>query len=258
MPTFLHRFDVLHTQAYLRGIPLEPLARAPLVHTIHIVPDENAAGLWANSPGACVTAISKLQWSTYPKLTPAAIIPHAVDAQQFSFGETPDDYVLYLGRFTSGKGPVLAIKTAQALGLRLLMAGPENLYFREEIKPLIGRSIEYVGCARGVVRRQLLGEARALLYPIQYPESFGLVILEAMLCGTPVAAMRLGAVSEIIEESISGVSATNSEEFAGAVIRCFSLNRRVIRERAEQRFSAERMARDYANVYADVCNQPLR
>jgi len=250
------RFDVLHTQAYLWGIPLQPLSRAPLVHTIHIVPDDNASRLWSSSRSACVTALSKHQWSAHSELTPAAIIPHGVDATQFTFQQNPADYLLYLGRFTSGKGPLQAIKAARALGLRLVMAGPDNPYFREKIKPLVdGTFVEFVGMVRGAERDRLLGGARALLYPIQYPESFGLVMVEAMLCGTPIAAMRLGAVPEIIEEDLSGCSASNAQEFELAVTRCLSLNRRLIRERAEQRFSAERMARDYANVYSAICNR---
>ena len=248
-------FDVLHTQAYLWGIPLQPMSRAPLVHTIHIVPDDNAAKLWAGAPDAHVTAISRHQWIGHPQLKPAAIIPHGVDLAQFTFREKPDDYLLYLGRFTSGKGPLLAIKTARVLGLRLVMAGPENPYFREHIKPLVdGKNVEYAGFVRGAERDKLLGGARALLYPIQYPESFGLVIVEAMLCGTPVAAMRFGAVPEIIEENISGVSTANADDFARAVTQCLALNRKAIREHAEKRFSAERMARDYAKVYASICN----
>ena len=250
------RFDVLHSQAYLWGIPLQSLSRAPLVHTNHIVPDENAAKLWNSAPSSHVTAISKHQWSAHPQLKPAAIIPHGVDVAQFTFREKPEHYVLYLGRFTSGKGPLLAIKTARQLGLRLLMAGPENPYFREKIKPLIdGKNVQYVGFVRGAERDQLLGGARALLYPLQYPESFGLVIVEAMLCGTPVAAMHFGAVPEIIDENISGASAPTAEAFTAAVTKCFSLNRSAIRERAETRFSAERMARDYANLYATICNR---
>jgi glycosyltransferase involved in cell wall biosynthesis len=251
------RFDVIHSQAYLWGIPLQPLSRAPLVHTLHIVPDDGAARLWASAPANCVTALSKSQWSAHPHLKPAAIIPHGVDISQFTFRKDPEDYVLYLGRFTSGKGPLFAIKTARALGLRLLMAGPENPYFREHIKPLIdGKFVEYLGPVQGAERDRLIGGARALLYPIQYPESFGLVIVEAMLCGTPVAAMRSGAVPEIIEENVSGVSATNADEFSQAVTQCFSLNRETIRKRAESRFSAERMARDYAGVYATLCRKP--
>jgi glycosyltransferase involved in cell wall biosynthesis len=249
------RFDVLHSQAYLWGIPLQPLSRVPMVHTIHIVPDENAARLSQSMPGICITAISRHQWSMYPKTVPAAVVPHGVDISQFTLQEKPEDYVLYLGRFTSGKGPVQAIKIARALGLRLVMAGPDNSYFREKVKPLIdGKSAEYAGFVQGARRDRLLGGARALLYPSQYPEAFGLVLVEAMLCGTPIAAMRLGATPEIVEEGIGGFTARNGEEFEAIVPKCFALDRRAIRQRAEQRFSAERMARDYVNVYTKVCH----
>jgi glycosyltransferase involved in cell wall biosynthesis len=248
------RLDVLHTQAYLWGVPLQRMARTPMVHTLHIMPDTNNARLWESTPGTCVTAISNQQWRDYPHLRPAAIIPHGVDISQFSFREKPDDYLLYLGRFTSGKGPIQAIEAARACGLRLLMAGPENPYFREKIKPLIdGRTVEYVGYARPAERSKLLGGARALLYPIQYPESFGLVLVEAMLCGTPVAAMRQGAVQEIIEEGISGFSASTTEGIVQLIPRCFDLDRCRIRREAEKRFSAEGMANMYLNVYRQVC-----
>src|SRR5438876_947617 len=244
------RFDVLHSHAYLWGIPLQSLSRAPLVHTTHIVPDDNSARLRAMWPGACVTAISKHQWSAYPHLAPMAVIPHGVDVAQFTLREQPDDYVCYVGRFTSGKGPIQAIEAARTLGLRLLLAGPETKYFREHVKPLLdGRSVEYVGFVAGAERDKLLGGARALLYPIQYPEAFGLVLVEAMLCGTPVAAMRLGAAPEIVEEGITGYTAESNAGFLPAVSRCLTLDRRRIRAQAEQRFSSGRMARAYARVY---------
>jgi len=248
-----HRFDLLHAHAYLWGIPLEPFSRAPMLHTLHIVPDNDAAGLWSMRPKARVTAISNHQWSPYPQLRPVATIPHGVDVSQFTFRAQPEDYVCYLGRFVSGKGPCQAIAAARALGLRLLMAGPPNPYFREKVQPLIdGKSVEYVGFLRGAERDRLLGGARALLYPIQYPEAFGLVLVEAMLCGTPVAAMRLGAVPEIVEEGVTGCCAASSEEFPRAILDALSLDRRQIRERTEQRFSAEQMARAYASVYQSI------
>jgi glycosyltransferase involved in cell wall biosynthesis len=249
------RFDVLHSHAYLWGIPLQSLSRAPLIHTTHIVPDDNSARLRAMWPGACVTAISTHQWSAYPHLSPMAVVPHGVEVAQFTLREQPDDYVCYVGRFTSGKGPVQAIEAARTLGLRLLLAGPENKYFREQVKPLLdGRLVEYVGFVTGAARDKLLGGARALLYPIQYPEAFGLVLVEAMLCGTPVAAMRLGAVPEIVEEGVSGYTAQSKEEFIRALGQCLALDRRQIRLRAAQRFSADRMARDYARVYESVAH----
>jgi glycosyltransferase involved in cell wall biosynthesis len=221
-----------------------------MVHTTHIVPDENSARLWALSPGACVTAISRHQWSAHPELKPAAVIPHGVETSEFTFRAKAEDYVCYLGRFTSGKGPIQAIEAARALGLRLLMAGPESKYFCEQVKPLIdGRTVEYVGFVSGPERDRLLGGAKALLYPIQYPEAFGLVLVEAMLCGTPVAAMRLGAVPEIVEDGIGGCTAATRDEFLPALARCLTLDRAKVRQTAERRFSAGRMARDYVRVY---------
>lgn len=248
-----HRFDVLHSHAYLWGIPLQTFARAPLVHTMHIVPEPDSAKLWKAAPQSCVTAISQHQWSAFPELKPAAVIPHGVDTTQFTFREQPEDYVLYLGRFVSGKGPMLAIETARKLGLRLVLAGPSNPYFREKIQPLVdGRNVEYAGFVTGQERSRLLGGARALIYPIQYPEAFGLVLVEAMLCGTPIAAMRLGAVPEIVTEGISGFTAATREEFASVVPKCFALDRKLIHQQARQRFSAEKMAREYAAFYEAV------
>jgi glycosyltransferase involved in cell wall biosynthesis len=243
-------FDVLHTQAYLWGIPLEKLARAPMVHTLHIVPDDNAALLWRSAPQARVTAISRHQWGVYPDLQPTAIIPHGVDISGFSLQTQPGDYVCYLGRFTSGKGPCQAVETANALGLKLLLAGPESPYFREQVQPLIdGKNVEYVGYVSGADRSNLLGGAKALLYPIRYPEAFGLVLVEAMLCGTPIAAIGLGAVPEIVEAGLTGFIADSMETFPDAVMKSLALDRRQIRARAETRFSAEKMARDYLRAY---------
>jgi glycosyltransferase involved in cell wall biosynthesis len=244
------QFDVLHTHAYLWGLPLEKFSHAPLVHTLHIVPDDNAMKLWSLSPRSNVTAISKHQWSGHPELQPCAVIPHGVNVSQFTFQPKPDDYVCYLGRFVSGKGPLQAIAAARTLGLRLLIAGPENAYFREKVKPLVdGKSVEYVGFVHGAEREKLLGGARALIYPIQYPESFGLVLLEAMLCGTPVAAMRLGAVPEIVDEGVTGCMADSPEEFLRVIQNALKLDRNQVRRQAEKRFSAERMAREYAALY---------
>jgi len=248
-----HRFDVLHSHAYLWGVPLQAFSKARMVHTIHIVPDENGARLWASAPDSVVTAISNHQWSAFPKLRPAAVVPHGVDVSQFTCRPKPDDYVCYLGRFTSGKGPRQAIAAARALGLRLLMAGPSNPYFREQVQPLVdGRAVEYVGPVNSQERDKLLGGAQALLYPIQFPEAFGLVLVEAMMCGTPVVAMRLGAVPEIVDEGVTGFTATTAEEFQRLIPRAFSLDRTKIRQRAVERFSSERMAADYARLYQQL------
>jgi glycosyltransferase involved in cell wall biosynthesis len=244
------RFDVLHSHAYFWGLPLEGLSQAPMVHTLHICPDDDAARLWSMNRTACVTAISAYQWSMHPELKPAAVIHHGVDTSQFSFHEKPDDYVCYLGRFTPGKGPIAAIAAARALGLRLMLAGPPNDYFHQKVEPLLdGRTVKYVGPLGGVERDQLLGGARALLYPMREPEPFGLVPVEAMFCGTPVAAIRLGTVGEIVDEGVTGYCSASEDGFVAAVERSLTLDRTGVRERALARFSAERMAKQYVEVY---------
>lgn len=243
-------FDVLHTHAYLWGLPLGPLCASKMVHTMHIVPDNDSVRLWSLHPGAAVTAISQHQWRAYPELKPVATVPHGLDSSDFVFCADPGDYVLYLGRFVSGKGPQHAIQFARELGLKLVLAGPENAWFREHIKPLVdGKNVEYAGYVSGRQKVELLGRARALLYPIQHPEAFGLVLIEAMLCGTPVVAMGIGAAPEIVEPGVTGFCVTDRDEFLRAVPRSFDLPRAAIRQAAERRFSAERMTRDYLEVY---------
>jgi glycosyltransferase involved in cell wall biosynthesis len=248
------RFDVLHSHAYLWGLPLQPLARAPMVHTMHILPEEDSARLWSLSPDACVTAVSHSQWSAFPRLQPAATIYHGIDSSQFTFRPQSEDYVCYLGGFTWGKGPLEAVEVARALDLRLLLAGVYDDYYREHVAPVVdGRRVEYVGYVSGSERDQLLGGARALLYPLQAPEPFGLVQVEAMMCGTPVAAVRMGAVAEIVDQGVTGYYAESVDHLARTVLRTFALDRRRVWEKARTRFSAERMAREYARVYESMC-----
>jgi glycosyltransferase involved in cell wall biosynthesis len=242
--------DILHSHAYLYGLPLQALSRAPMVHTMHMMGGEEFARLWRAFPTAHVSAISRAQWAAYPDLQPEAVIHHGVDQTQFSFRADPDDYVCFLGRFMSGKGPLAAIHAARELGVRLLLAGPVNEYFQQVIAPLVdGRTVEYVGTVSGLRRDALLGGARALLYPLRSAEPFGLVLPEAMMCGTPVAALRIGAVSEIVDEGLTGCCSDSAEDFVGAIRRSFDLDRRKVREHAEVRFSASRMAREYEALY---------
>jgi glycosyltransferase involved in cell wall biosynthesis len=244
------RFDVMHAHNYLWSVPLTPLAACPMVHTTHVFPYEEEASMWRQHPEACISAISTSQWTAYPDLVPAAVIPHGVDVGAHTFRAEPDDYLCWLGRFQAGKGPLEAIDVARSLGMRLLMAGPENEYFQETVAPCIdGSGVEYVGAVGPEERDELLGGARALLYPILSSEPFGLVLIEAMMSGTPVAAFGLGAVPEIVEEGVTGAVEPAGGDLAPAVQRCLELDRRTVYDRARARFGADRMTAQYIELY---------
>ena len=244
------RFDVIHAHAYLWALPLLPLCRSAMVNTLHVWPTEDAVKLWRGAPGAVVTAISQAQWNGFAPAPIAAVIPHAIDASQFTFRERADDYVCYFGRFIPEKGPLHAIAAAKALGVRLRMAGPWTPYFREAIEPHLKEgSVEYAGYLAGAARDEFLGRARALLYPVQQAEPFGLVMAEAMTCGTPVVALRVGAAPEVIEQGVTGYCAASMGEFEEKLAASFSLDRARVREQAMLTFDARRMARQYESVY---------
>jgi glycosyltransferase involved in cell wall biosynthesis len=244
------RFDAIHSHVYLWALPLAQLSGTPIVHTMHTCPYEDEAILRALHPDACVTALSHHQWRGVGDIPPAAVIPHGVDAAQFTFRSTPDDYTCYLGRFIPGKGPLHAIAAAREAGIPIVLAGPPSDYFEAHVRPLVdGRSVRYVGPVDRRRRDALLGGARALLYPLTEPEPFGLVQIEAMLCGTPVVATDIGAVPEIVRDGLTGTIARTIADLPSALARAMTIDRARIRQEAVERFSARAMADAYLRVY---------
>jgi glycosyltransferase involved in cell wall biosynthesis len=244
------RFDVLHSHGYLWGIPLERLSRCPMLHTLHVTPYDDPASLRRLNPDAKVAAISRFQWSQFPDQPPWAVIYHGIDAEQFRLNPDPEGYLCFLGRLVESKGPLDAIRIARALDMPLVIAGQPTDYYREAVEPFVdGKRVRYVGRVNAGQRETLLGGATALLYPLIKPEPFGLVQVEAMMCGTPVVATALGAVPEIVEPGVTGYHAERPDQLAPLVARAARLDRRAIRRRAEERFSARRMAEEYAALF---------
>jgi glycosyltransferase involved in cell wall biosynthesis len=169
-------------------------------------------------------------------------------------------YVAFLGRIAPEKRPDRAIAIARALGIPLKIAAKvdrvDQAYFQETILPLLdGPGVKFVGEINERQKSEFLGEASALLFPIEWPEPFGLVMIEAMACGTPVLAFRTGSVPEIIDQGVTGLIVDSVEEAVAAMPRVLSLDRSAVRRRFEERFSATRMAQDYVSVYENLLHR---
>jgi glycosyltransferase involved in cell wall biosynthesis len=247
------RFDVVHAHAYGWGMPLEPLSRAPMLHTVHVWPYDENAQLWRQFPSARVVALSHAQWSAYPDLVPFGVIPHGIDPDAFGFREHGGSYACYLGRFIPGKGPIEAIAAARAAGIDLVLAGPANEYFEDQVAPLVvGNGVSYVGEVRGAERAALLGQAGVLLAPTQAPEPFGLVLAEAMMCGTPVVTHGIGAAPEIVDDGVTGYCASDPADLPNLLRAALELDRSKVRVVAEERFASRRMVADHLALYEQV------
>ena len=190
-----------------------------------------------------------------PNINFAGTVLHGIPVSLHrAAGEAHGGYLAFLGRISPEKRPDRAIAIARALGIPLKIAAKvdhvDEVYFRTQIEPLLaGGGVEFIGEINDQQKSQFLGGAQALLFPIDWPEPFGLAMIEAMACGTPVLAFRCGSVPEIIENGLTGAIVDSMEEAIAALPLVIALDRRKVRQRFEQRFSATRMAKDYVRVY---------
>ena len=246
-------FDIIHYEAeyYPMSLAFARLSPTPIVQTLHHSPSAAEITLWSRYPDAPFVAISEEQARLLAGLNVVDTVLHGIDSDSFAFQETPDDYLLFLGRFTEGKGVLQAIEVARRAGLRLILAAAEDEYYRERVAPHVdGRQVVYFGEADFAAKVKLYGGARALLYPIQAREPFGLVLAEAMACGTPVAALDRGAVREIVDQGVTGIVFDDLEQMVNDLPRVLGLDRRRVRDRAVARFGAARMVEEYVAVYS--------
>ena len=248
-------FDVIHYEAmyYPMSLAFSRVSAAPIVQTLHHSPSPHETRLWQRYPEAPFVAISTEQARLLEGLNVVGTVLHGIDTDAFTFREQPDDYLLFLGRFTPGKGVLQAIEVARRAGARLILAAAEDAYYREHVAPHVdGLQVIYHGEADHSARVRLYGGARELLYPVQAGEPFGLVLAEAMACGTPVAAFDKGAVREIVDDDVTGVVFTDVDDMARGLQRVFALDRRRVRARAVEKFGIDRMTDGYVAVYRRV------
>ena len=255
------RFDVIHYQAEYSPISLayDRVSPTPVLQTMHHTPTAQEVALWSRYPDAPFVAVSAAQADQLSGLKIVATIHHALDIAAFDFcAETleTDDYLLFLGRFTEGKGVLQAIDVARRTGHRLVLAAAENEYYRDVVAPRVDQhQIVYAGEVGHRDKVRLLRGARALVYPVQIAEPFGLVLTEAMACGTPVAALDHGAVGELVEDGVTGGVFDTIDTLVAGLPRLLALDRATIRARAEERFGADRMVDAYVSVYRRLAHR---
>ena len=255
-------FDILHFHIDQFHFPLfRPIAHRT-VTTLHGRQDlHDLKPLYVGFSDMPLVSISNSQRKPIANANFAATVYHGLPAQTLKPNYKPTgDYVAFLGRISPEKRPDRAIRIAQALGLRIKIAAKidkvDEAYFREHIASLFNLpGVEYIGEIDERSKSEFLGEASALLFPIDWPEPFGLSMIEAMACGTPVLAFRCGSVPEIIDPGVSGLIVDSMDEAIRVMPQVLALDRRGVRQKFEQRFSASRMAKDYVQVYRSLIKQ---
>jgi glycosyltransferase involved in cell wall biosynthesis len=254
-----HEFDVIHCHSYHFGVPFAQFVQTPNVHTNHVHVEPGVIEAYKRLPDVHVVAVSEYDAHSYAGCPNVELIPHGIDTAALPFGDARGDYLLFLGRMIEDKGPAEAIEIARRADMPLVLAGPAEDGFDETVAPGIdGRRVRYVGRVQAPERDRLLAGAAALLYPLLYPEPFGLVPVEAMTCGTPVLATAMGAVPELVEPGVTGYLADSWEGLAELVPRALELNRRTIRERAVERFDYKRMVDAHESLYERLVAEARR
>jgi len=246
-------FDIIHNNFDFLPLTYSGLIKTPVITTIHGFSSPAIIPVYKkyNRIGHYVS-ISNADRS--PKLNYVATVYNGLDTKDFTFNDKPDDYLLYFGRIHPDKGTAAAVQIAQKSGRKLLIAGiiQDESYFGEKVAPQLNTQIEYIGPAGPEKRNELLGNAAALLHPINFNEPFGMSVAEAMLCGTPVIAFNRGSMPELICDKKTGFLVDNVDEAVEAVNRLDALNRLDCYNRAKAKFSSEKMVEDYLQLYKQI------
>jgi glycosyltransferase involved in cell wall biosynthesis len=256
-------FDILHFHIDQLHFPLFRQMAGRTVTTLHGRQDcPDLKPLYLGFSEMPLVSISNGQRRQIANANLVATVHHGIPTNLHEPIYNPrGGYVAFLGRISPEKRPDRAIRIARTLGIPLKIAAKvdkvDEPYFREQIAPLLGDpGVEFIGEINEHNKTDFLGEARALLFPIDWPEPFGLVMIEAMACGTPVLAFRHGSVSEIVDQGVTGAVVDTMEEAVMLLPQVLALDRRAVRRRFEQRFSSARMATDYVTLYRSLLDRP--
>ncbi len=263
----IEQFDIVHNHLDHFGFPMARALGWPVVSTLHGRLDLPELGpLFAEFTDMPLVSISDAQRRPIPVANWAATIYHGIDLDEYTFNPQTGSYLAFLGRISPEKGLDTAIRVARRAGLPIKIAARKPLpftrdpnvrrdweYFENVIDPLLeGLQVELIGQVNGREKDDFLRNAAALLFPIRWPEPFGLVMPEALACGTPVLALRQGSVPEVLEDGVTGFICDTEDELVDAVGRIGELDRRRCRAEAERRFSPSVMAEQYERIYTEL------
>jgi glycosyltransferase involved in cell wall biosynthesis len=248
--------DVIHVNS-APALSFSHFVEQPFVYTVHHVYEQPLAEYYARLPKVQYVTISDFQQQKL-RMPHMRTIHHGLKSSLYQLQETKQPYLCFLGRVAPPKGTHLAIEIAKRAGIALKIAGEiqpiYQQYWETQVQPHVdGKFIEYVGELGPEEKNELLGNAMALLFPIQWDEPFGLVMIEAMACGTPVLAMPGGSVAEVVKEGAGGHVRNSVNELADCA-RNLKIAPRDVRRYMEENFSVQRMARDYLELYSDIAS----
>lgn len=255
-------FDIVHDHTWKEGLASAHFLDMPVAHTIHSPLDEENRKfyrLFINSRKIHFVSISKFQQKCLPGLNYAGNVYNAIELEHFPFSEEKEDFLLWLGRFNEEKAPHLACEAAKILQKKLILIGKlreekEKEYFDEKVKPYLNDKIKYIG-ELAEERKKYFMSAQAFLNPIQWDEPFGLVLIEAMACGTPVVSFKRGSIPEIVKDGVTGFVVDTFDDFLGSIKRVNELNPKELREYVSSNFSSEAMVNGYERVYRNILGQ---
>jgi len=254
------QFDLIHNHSDCLPLTYMAMTTTPVVTTIHSFSSHESLSVYKKyNRKAFYVAVSEAD--KCPELDYADTIPHGIDLRRFSFRPKHGEYLLFCGQIKENNGAGECIEVARRTGRRLLLAGSiqDQDYFERHVRPHLDvNRIIHVDSAGSEKRGELLGDAYALLHPIDFDEPFGLPVVEAMACGTPVIAVNRGCMRETIIDGVTGFLVRDLDEMAGAVAEVSQLSRFKCREWIEERFTADRMVRDYIRVYERIIQQSRR
>ncbi len=247
-------FDIIHNHFDFLPLTYAGLTNTPVVTTIHGFSSPGILPVYKKYNGE-VSYVAISNADRFVELDYIKTIYHGIDIKQFDFQHEPDDYLLFFGRIHHDKGAREAIEIAKACGKKLILAGiiQDESYYLRHVEPFLNKSdVVYVGSVGPTERNRLLGNAYALLHPINFNEPFGLSVIESMACGTPVIAFNKGSMSELIENGENGFLVNTVDEAIDRVAQIRDIERASCRRHVERNFTVERMAKEYIRVYETI------